>query len=60
MKKSFPKTGSQKQLYDSYLIEYCIRKKYLNDTEDKFSTFLELIERVYPGKRREVLQPTGA
>ena len=56
VKKSFPKTGNQKQLYDSYLVEYCIRKKYLNDAEDKFTTFLNLIKRVYPCKRR-TLQP---
>ena len=56
VKKPFPKTGIQKQLYDSYLVEYCIRKKYLNDAEDKFSTFLSLIKRVYPCKRR-TLQP---
>ena len=40
VKKSFPKTGSQKQLYDSSLVEYCIRKKYLNDTHDNFQHFL--------------------
>ena len=39
--KSFPKAGSQKQLYDSYIVEYCTRKKYLNDTRDKFSAFLD-------------------
>ena len=59
VKKSFPKTASQKQLYDSYLVEYCIRKKYLNYTQGKFSAFLELVKRVYPGKRREVLQPVS-
>ena len=25
VKKSFPKTDTQKQLYDSYLVENCIR-----------------------------------
>ena len=50
-------TATQKQLYDSYLVEYCIRKKYLNDTQDEFSAFLELIKIVYPGKRCKVLQP---
>ena len=59
VKKSFLKTGSQKQLYDSYLAGYCIRKKYLNDIQDKFSVFLELIKKVYPGKRGEVLQPVS-
>ena len=55
VKKSLPKYGTQKQLYDSYLVEYCIRKKYLNNAEDKSLTFLELIKRVYPGKK--VRQP---
>ena len=59
VKKSFPKTGSQKQLYNSYHVEYCIRKIYLTDAQDKFSAFLELIKRVYPGKRHEVLQPVS-
>ena len=58
VKKSLPKYGRQKQLYDSYLVEYCIRKKYLNNAEDKFLTFLELKKRVYPGKK--VRQPLTA
>ena len=59
VKKSLPKYGTQKQLYDSYLVEYFIRKKYLNNAEAKFLTFLELIERVYPGKKnaKKVRQP---
>ena len=57
VKKSFPKYGAQKQFYDSYLVEYIIRKKHLNDTDDKFLTFLNLINKVYPGKeQREPLR----
>lgn len=52
VKKSFPKYGAQKQFYDSYLVEYIIRKKYLNDAEDKFLEFLNLIKKVYPGKKK--------
>jgi len=52
VKRSFPKSGSQKHLYDSYLVEYCIRKKYLKETDDKFITFLELIKQVYSCKKR--------
>lgn len=52
VKKSFPKYGSQKQFYDSYLVEYMIRKKYLNDSDDKFLTFLNLIKKVYPGQKK--------
>ena len=55
VKKSLPKYGTQKQLYDSYLVEYIIRKKYLNDVSDKFGKFLELIKRVNQGKK--VRQP---
>ena len=51
VKKSLPKYGTQKQLYDSYLVEYCVRKKYLNHADDQFLTFLELIKRVYPAKK---------
>ena len=35
VKKSLPKYVTQKQLYDSYLVEYIIRKEYLNDVDDK-------------------------
>ena len=52
VKKSFPKYGARKQFYDSYLVEYIIRKKNLNDAEDKFLEFLNLIKKVYPGKKR--------
>ena len=31
----------------SYFSEYCIRKKYLNNSDDTFLKFLELITRVY-------------
>lgn len=65
VKKSLPKTGTVKSLYDSYLIEYCIRKKYLQNTDDKFTTFLDLVKRVFPCKKRTPLtevqlnQPTS-
>lgn len=55
VKRSLPKSGTQKHLYDSYLVEYCIRKKYLKETDDKFITFLELIKRVYSCKKRSPL-----
>ena len=55
VKKSLPKTGTQKQHYDSYLIEYCIRKKYLKGVEDKFPAFLNLIKRIYTCKKRQPL-----
>ena len=52
IRSSLPKYGTQKQLYDSYLVEYCVRKKYLNHAEDLFLTFLELIKRVHPAKKQ--------
>ena len=52
VKKSVPKYSTQKQLYDSYLVEYIIRRKNRNDVSDNF---LKLIKRVYPGKK--VRQP---
>ena len=51
VKKRLPKYKTQKQLYDSYLVEYIIRKKYLNDVHEKNGKFLDLIKRVYPGKK---------
>ena len=57
MKKSLPRSGTQKQMYHGYLMEYVIRKKYINDKEDKFCAFIDLIKRVYPVKKREVLAP---
>lgn len=53
VKKSLPKTGTVKSLYDSYLIEYCIRKKYLQNTDDKLTTFLDLVKRVSPVKKKK-------
>ena len=52
VKKSCTKYGAQKQFFGSYLVEYIIRKNYLNDAEDKFTEFLNLITKVYPGKKR--------
>lgn len=46
------KTGTVKSIYDSYLVEYCIRKKYLQNTDDKFTTFLDLFKRVFPCKKK--------
>ena len=47
LKKSLPKNGTQKTLYDSYFSQYCIRKLYLNDSADLFLSFLNLISEVY-------------
>lgn len=55
VKKSLPKSGTQKHLYESYFCEYSVRKKYLNESEDKFLAFLQLVKRVYPARGRRVL-----
>lgn len=58
VKNSLPRSGTQKSLYDSYLIEYCIRKKYIKDADDKFRAFLSLLKRVYRCERRVPLRET--
>ncbi len=47
LKKSLPKHGTVKTLYDSYFSEYCVRKVHLKDSEDPFIEFLRLITTVY-------------
>jgi len=36
LKKSFPKYGTVKSLYDTYFSQYCFRKKYIHSSEDPF------------------------
>ena len=58
LKKSLPKNGTQKTLYDSYFSQYCIRKLYLNDSADPFLSFLNLISEVYhPNKADFIVVP---
>jgi len=47
VKKSLPRFGTRKDLYNSYFAEYCIRRKFVNGASDKFMQVLELIGRVY-------------
>ena len=47
VKRSLPRFGTQKDFYDSYFAEYCIRKKYFGGFVDKFRAFLRLIATVY-------------
>ena len=35
LKKSLPKYGTNKELYNSYFAEYCIRRKFLDNSGDK-------------------------
>ena len=47
LKKSLPKHGTTKSLYDTYFAQYCVRKQFLTDKEDPFLEFLQLIKKVY-------------
>ena len=47
VKQSLPRYGTVKGLYDSYFVEYMVRRKYLKKSKDKFLSFLELVKRVY-------------
>ena len=47
LKKSLPKHGTTKNLYDTYFAQYCVRKQFLIDAEDPFLEFLQLIKKVY-------------
>ena len=47
LKKSLPKHGTTKSLYDTYFAQYCVRKQFLIDKEDPFFEFLQLIKKVY-------------
>ncbi len=61
LKLSLPRSGTQKQLYDSYFFEYVVRKKFLNDSEDAFLEFIRLVSTIYDPntvltkKRQELL-----
>ena len=47
LKKSLPKHGTTKSLYDTYFVQYCVRQQFLIDKEDPFLEFLQLIKKVY-------------
>jgi len=47
LKKSLPRYGTRKDLYDSYFAEYCIRRKFLSGSSDPFLAFLQLVGVVY-------------
>ncbi|XP_067659400.1 uncharacterized protein [Haliotis asinina] len=54
VKASLPRYGTAKGLYDSYFVEYIVRKKYLRCSDDPFLTFLTFIRRVFdPQKPHE-------
>ena len=47
LKKSLPKHGTTKGLYDTYFAQYCVWKQFLVDKEDPFLDFLDLIKTVH-------------
>ena len=47
LKKSLPRFGTRKELYDSYFAEHCVRKKFIDNATDKFREVLCLINLVY-------------
>ncbi len=51
VKASLPRYGTVKGLYESYFVEYIIRKKYLRSSPDPFLQFLKFISRVYNPKK---------
>jgi len=59
LKKSLPRYDTNKDLYNSYFAEYCIRRKFLISSGDKFLHFLKLIPRVYhlPTEAAKPAQP---
>ena len=60
VKKSLPRYGTTKTLYSSYFAEYCIRRKFLDNVQDKFVETLRLISMVYNPNRDLHLQPLPA
>ncbi len=54
LKGSLPRTGVHKKLLPSYFSEYVVRKRYLDDSPDRFQSFLDLVKRVYVPRRREI------
>ncbi|VDI03030.1 Hypothetical predicted protein [Mytilus galloprovincialis] len=59
LKKSLPKYGTVKSLYDTYFSQYCVRKKYIIGSEDPFLAFINLIKKVYnPEKQKQALITT--
>ncbi|XP_076106327.1 uncharacterized protein LOC143074994 [Mytilus galloprovincialis] len=59
LKKSLPKYGTVKSLYDTYFSQYCVRKKYIIGSDNPFLAFINLIKKVYnPEKQKQALITT--
>ena len=55
VKRSFPKMGTSKKLYEGYLAEYLMRRRHMKPFNYRFETFLDKITKVYSPKS---LRPT--
>ena len=60
VKKSLPRYGTTKVLYYSYFAEYCIRRKFVDNAQDKFLETLRLVSLVYNPNRATDNQPQPA
>ena len=47
VKDSLPKSGTQKYIYQSYFLEYILRKRYFAECGNKFGVFIDWIRRGY-------------
>ena len=47
VKRSLPRSETVKSLYESYFAEFIFRRKYLEDSEDKFFALLEQIAMIH-------------
>ena len=47
VKRSLPRSGTVKSLYESYFAEFIFRRKYFNESVEHFLCFLDQIRRVY-------------
>ena len=59
LKRSLPRFGTTKDLYQSYFAEYCIRRKFLDTAQDKFLESLRLIGSVYKPSQELLSQPVA-
>ena len=59
LKRSLPRFGTNKELYESYFAEYCVRRKFLDTAQDKFLESLRLIGSVYKPPPELLSQPAA-
>ena len=46
-RRSLPRSGTVKRMYNSYFAEFLFRRKYLQDSDDRFIAFLNEAKNVY-------------